>query len=116
MPSLPKHVRLLVVFSVAVCAACNPDLPERTPRVGPPGTEGHETVDLEPPAPLDAAPRVLRIHLQGPAALDFQPDGYIVARGELGPAHLRQLQRGELSKALSARLVPIMVWARDVGA
>jgi hypothetical protein len=108
---------LVFLVFVAGVLACAPDLPAPAGVASPPrapGDEGGIELTIDPPAPLDAVPPVLRLRLSfgaGPA-IDHQARIYVI-EGEVGPAHLRQIERDALSKALSARLVPALVWADE---
>jgi hypothetical protein len=76
------------------------------------GGAGALVVSVEPEAPLDAVPRVLRVHVRAPGGAEgLEPDGFVLVRGELGAAHLSQLARGAPSKALRERMVPALAWA-----
>jgi len=72
-------------------------------------------VELWPDAPLDAAPPVLRAHLHLPGIAADQVDlaRVLLLHGEIREAHLRQIVRGELSKALSERIVPSITWTEE---
>ncbi|MEZ4446789.1 MAG: lamin tail domain-containing protein [Polyangiaceae bacterium] len=67
-------------------------------------------VDSEPPAALDAAPRVLRLHLRPPVGSTIDAATVALVEGEVGSSQLGQLARGEVSMALQERLVPAQVW------
>ncbi len=71
-------------------------------------------VSLEPPSPLHAAPPVVRIHIEMTGMADdlppIGPDRFVLVAGEVGPAHLGQLARDEISGALSERIVPTLQW------
>ncbi|WP_437534720.1 lamin tail domain-containing protein [Sorangium sp. So ce726] len=79
--------------------------------VAGPADAGPE-LQIEPAAPLDAAPPVLRVRvlLPGAALGSVDPARALVVRGKLSAAHLRQIERGELSTALSERVVPSIAW------
>ncbi|WP_169796572.1 lamin tail domain-containing protein [Chondromyces crocatus] len=68
---------------------------------------------LHPEASTQAAPPVLRVHLQVPSRAEVDVERALLFEGELGPAHLRQITRGQLSKALSKRIVPALVWMEE---
>jgi hypothetical protein len=97
---------------LAVLCSGRPELPDRSREPVPEQLDGSAPIELEPAAPLDAAPPVLRIHLRLGAVATDQVDlsRITVVRGEVGPGHLRQIERGELSKALSKRVVPASLW------
>lgn len=92
--------------------ACSPDLPLPIKRSGaPPGSaDGGVSLAIEPPSPIDAAPPILRLRLAFDKAPPVDPARVYLFKDELGPSHLRQIERDELSKALSKRIVPALVW------
>lgn len=116
-PTIPRRspaIPRVLLLGPAVLLGCLPELP---PRRGPgadaaSGSPQAPTVELDPPAPLDAAPAVLRarLRLPGLAAAGVDLDRVVLVEGEIGEAHLRQIVRGEISKALSERLVPALAW------
>lgn len=97
----------LLLAPAFAALACNPDLPFP---VDVPGADGELSLTLDPPAPLDAAPPVLRLRVALAGAV-LDPARVVLVSGSLGPAHLRQLQRGEPSKALSKRIIPALIWS-----
>lgn len=112
----PRSSLSLALAGASLLASCAPDLPQPDPRPAAtpaPAAEAAPWVDLWPDAPLDAAPQVLRagLHLPGMAAAEVDLERVLLVQGEVRDAHLRQIVRGELSKALSERLVPALVWA-----
>ncbi|WP_437736228.1 lamin tail domain-containing protein [Sorangium sp. So ce1335] len=72
-------------------------------------------LQIDPAAPLDAAPPVLRlrVRLPGTAAGHVDPGRALVLRGKVGAAHLRQIEQGELSNALAERVVPSIAWLNE---
>jgi hypothetical protein len=107
-----RHISRLLA-ALAACA-CNPDL--ATPTSGCPDPAADEAsaleVTLEPGAPLDRAPTIMRVHVRGvEAAVD--PARLLLVEGEVGPSHLGQIARDEISSALSERIVPTLVWSHD---
>jgi hypothetical protein len=88
--------------------ACDPELPLPHAGAGAGGSAGGLAVSSEPPAPLDAAPRVLRLHLDGAGPLD--PAAVALVRGAVGPVQLHEIAVQHVSAALSARLVPALVF------
>lgn len=94
-----------------VVAGCRPDLP--LAGSNPLSTDGAPefVVRIEPDAPLDATPRVLRAHVQWPNPID--KERVFLIRGEVTDYHLRQIERDDLSKTLVERMVPAIVWAED---
>gem|GEM_PF-410550 len=102
---------------VSGAIACAPDLPVPTHRAGaPPGSSegGGVRLEIEPPAPIEAAPPILRLRLLFDAGPPVDPARVFLIEGEIGPAHVRQIERGTLSKALSARVVPALVWLDEM--
>lgn len=73
-------------------------------------------VELEPRGALDAAPRVLRARARVVPEGALDPDRLLLFQGEIGPAHLRQIARNEMSKALAERMVPALVFRDDAAA
>jgi hypothetical protein len=97
---------LSLLFLWLVCCA---------PPVFDPAIEGGADgpfVELQPAAPLDAAPAVMRIYIRGrpdgvqPAA----PEKAFLFEGEIRSAHLGQLERDEVSAALEERMVATLSW------
>jgi hypothetical protein len=72
------------------------------------------TVSVEPAAPLDAVPAVLRLRLDldggPPPPPDAEPTRFVLVAGEVGSAHLGQLARNEISAALEERALPAARW------
>lgn len=102
---------LTVVLLTSVVSACRPDL-------SVPGSEPLTAADppqflvqIEPDAPLDATPRVLRAHVQWPNPID--KERVFLIRGEVTDYHLRQIERDDLTKTLIERIVPAIAWAED---
>ncbi|WP_437969932.1 lamin tail domain-containing protein [Sorangium sp. So ce260] len=69
-------------------------------------------LQIEPEAPLDAAPPVLRLRVRLPGASleGVDPARALIIRGKISATHLRHIEQGELSKALSERVVPSIAW------
>ncbi|AUX21357.1 hypothetical protein SOCEGT47_018390 [Sorangium cellulosum] len=69
-------------------------------------------LQIEPAAPPDAAPPVLRlrVRLPGASAEAIDLDRVFVFHGKIGAVHLRQIEQDDLSKALSERVVPSIAW------
>lgn len=113
-----------LAFSLLACApalACAPDLPlpsrfTTTGELHDPEPETGPLFDIEPPSPADAAPPILRLRLPLDRVGPIDVDRVVLVRGQVGPAHLRQIERGALSKALSARVVPAIAWRDDAAA
>lgn len=92
-------------------AACQPSLPESGPTAA-----GRLEATAFPDAPLVAVPPVVRFRVEATSGASAPlVEEAALFEGELGPAHLRQIERGDVSKALSERAVPAMAWA-DRGA
>jgi hypothetical protein len=75
--------------------------------------EGGVRLEVEPAAPPDAVPPILRLRLLFDAGPPVDPARVFLIEGEVGPAHIRQIEKGALSKALSKRIVPALVWPDD---
>ncbi|WP_044985758.1 lamin tail domain-containing protein [Sorangium cellulosum] len=123
-PSCTPRARRALPLALAPLAAsalsCAPEL-AAPPRSPPPDEEDAELADpadagpelhIEPEAPLHAAPPVLRLRVRLPGASPegVDPARALVVRGKVGAAHLRQIEQGELSKALSERVIPSIAW------
>lgn len=99
------------IFGLGALAllGCAPGLPDAGTRQTSTAAEAAVlSVTVEPAAPLDAVPRALRVRLRARQALD--PAATALVRGEVGPAHLREIARGKISKALGERVVPAQAW------
>jgi hypothetical protein len=96
---------------------CRPELPMPSGLTGGSGAakRGME-LEIEPPAPLDAAPRVLRLRITLEAIPDASASDVVLVSGEVSDAHLRQLARDDVSKALSERLIPVIAWTDETAA
>ncbi|WP_437877775.1 lamin tail domain-containing protein [Sorangium sp. So ce513] len=119
-----RAVHLLPLALAPLAASplsCAPELaaPPRADDAEVTATAGHADqipeLQIEPAAPLDAAPPVLRlrVRLPGSAAGSVDPGRALVVRGKLGAAHRRQIEQGELSNALAKRVVPSIAWLND---
>jgi hypothetical protein len=71
-------------------------------------------VSLEPSAPLATAPAVLRVHLsfQG---FTFDSTRLFLVEGVIESRELDEITGGEVSAALSKRIVPILTWSEGDG-
>jgi len=104
---------LTVVLLTFLVCGCRPDLNLPVPSSKPlTSTDPLEfVVRIEPDAPLENAPRVLRAHVQWPNPID--KERVFLIRGEVSEYHLRQIARDDLTKTLTERIVPAIVWAED---
>lgn len=102
---------LTVVLLTFVVVGCRPDLPHPGSNALATDNAREFVVRLEPDASLDAAPRVLRAHVQWPNPID--KDRVFLIRGEVTDYHLKQIERDDLTKTLVERMVPAIVWAED---
>ena len=76
-----------------------------------PATEPHAR--LAPEAPFDDAPRVLRVEVVPSPGDTVDLSRLYFVRGHVGPAHLRQVENGEMSAALTERVLPAITFVRD---
>lgn len=104
----PTLTVVLLTFGVG---GCRPDLPLPSSNPLTTGEAPEFVVRVEPEAPLDAAPRVLRARVQWPDPID--KERVFLIRGEVTDYHLRQIEREDLTKTLEERIVPAIVWAED---
>ncbi|MBL8740168.1 MAG: hypothetical protein JNK04_03705, partial [Myxococcales bacterium] len=104
-----------LAIALGVLCACQPELPLPGGNHGSGGGNGDVTFAIEPEAPLDAAPRTLRMRFSGPGSRSIDPSSVVFVEGELGPYQLRDLEDGELSKKLTERLLTTTVFASDDG-
>lgn len=111
--SLPGLVRFLtpilaVVLLTLLSSGCRPELP--LPGSNPLGiSEPPEfVVKIEPDAPLEAVPRVFRARVSWPNAID--KERIFLIRGEVSDYHLRQVEKGDLTKTLQERVVSALIW------
>jgi hypothetical protein len=119
--STPAEARALRIPVPAVASllvglsACAPELPEQRRAPGTAEENAGPSVRLEPAASLDAAPSVLRVQVRLDAARSGQVDlaRILFLHGRVGPRHLLQIEEGEISKALSERVVPSIAWLDD---
>jgi hypothetical protein len=106
---------LALVALVLVLAACQPELPLGRRGGAASSTTGSAAeLQVEPEADVQAAPPILRLRVT--SASDADPAAFVLVRGAVGRAHVRQLASGEISKALRERLVPALTWAEGEGA
>src|SRR5262249_35220110 len=97
---------LLIAFVVGV-TACDPKL-------APPGgggtASGPSSLELaiEPSAPIDRAPRILRLHASLPTSADLTRVAIVL--GDVGAHRLRGLAPGDIPAALRDRMGEREVW------
>lgn len=114
-----KKWTVLVVGVALVLIGCEVRLPTPAELRAGQAAGGHGgdnpalSVRAEPEAPLEAVTTVLRIHIEAGSALD--PAKIALVRGAVGPNQLRDIGRGQPSKALSERFVPVVAWAEGAG-
>jgi len=71
-------------------------------------------VSVDPPAPIGAAPRVLRLGATlGGVTLD--PTRMVLVEGSVVTRELDEIKEQMISAALSKRLVPVLAWADGAG-
>jgi len=103
---------MILCFELVWLIACRADLPPPSGHLGSGGgAPGDISFSIEPEAPLDAAPRALRLRVGGPGALEIDPGSLVFVEGELGEYQLRDLEDGDLSKTLTERLLPLTAFA-----
>ncbi|AUX41055.1 hypothetical protein SOCE26_024600 [Sorangium cellulosum] len=120
-PRACRALLLALAPLVACPLGCAPELvdpphvEEGNDDLDAPADEAGVELQIEPPAPLDAAPPVLRlrIHLPDVSPEDVDLARVLVIRGKIGSAHVRQIEQGEPSKALSDRVVPSLAWLQE---
>lgn len=103
----PRELLTAAAGALAL-AACDPVLPTPAPSGEAGGSSGVIRVTPDPEAPLDAAPRVLRLRIEAPAALD--PGRIALIRGDVGPSQLRRIGEADPSEALAGRILPALTW------
>lgn len=96
---------------------CRPDFPMPGDSGGAAALGSAESVgpllEIEPVAPADAAPPVLRLKVSLGAEMDalvLDIDRIALFEGELGSGHLRQVEQNKISKTLAKRIVPALVF------
>lgn len=112
--SIPSAAIVAATLLVLVASACQPSLPSPSPADGTavsPATEPHAT--LEPDSPFEDAPRVLRVHVVPSPGDVVDLARLFFVRGHVGPAHVRQVENDDLSAALTERILPAVIFARD---
>jgi Lamin Tail Domain len=105
-----RNVSLVAVLTLVAACRVDPLIP---PAAGEGGAQAALVdVTCEPPAPLSAVPPVLRLHLAG-ASVD--PSRIALVSGHAGPSQLAEVRRGQISAALSERVVPAQIWSDPAG-
>jgi hypothetical protein len=113
-PLFPRTT--LVLSTCAAVLGCQPSLPSIGGGRGDPGAPPREPhVLLEPDTPLDAAPPVLRARVVPGEDAVADPSRVLFVRGHVGDAHVRQVEDGDLSQALTERILPVVTWPLDDG-
>lgn len=113
-PRLPRVAALVLTVLALSLGGCQPELP-----LGRRGGSASSTASalpelhLDPEADLQAAPPILRLRVA--LAGEADPAAFVLVRGEVSKAHVRQLASEEISKALRERLVPALSWAEGEG-
>lgn len=115
-PRLRRLARHLLVLSGCAALGCQPSLPwPPDHRAGPGEAPGEPHVLLEPDSPLEAAPPVLRARIVPGDDGAADPSRVLFVRGHVGDAHVRQVENGEVSQALTERILPAVAWAAGDG-
>jgi len=83
----------------------------KKPAAEEPPSVSADPVTVEPAASLTAAPAVLWIRVEKPV----DPARIALVRGRAGAAQVSQVRRGEISRVLQDRLVPVTIWSEDPG-
>lgn len=104
---------LAVVLLTLLSSGCRPELPAPGSNPLAVADPPEFVVRIEPDAPLDAAPRVLRARVFWPDSID--KDRVFLIRGEVSDYHLRQIEQGDLTKTLQERVIPALVWSEKNG-
>src|SRR5437870_7817506 len=83
----------------------------------PPGGNGGASatappleVEIAPPVPLDAAPRVLRLFVRAPDGAALDADRFHLLRGDVSDAEAKSAKAPPLPKTLATRAVPMVRW------
>jgi Lamin Tail Domain len=110
----------LLAALAAAAVGCDPQipLPESSLSSNPDGGAGGSSgtgggasivVSVEPAAPIDAAPRVLRLRAELPG-LTLDPTRFALVQGTLGPRQAREFYDGNVSATLSQQIVETLSW------
>jgi hypothetical protein len=115
LPGLVRHFppTLVVTLLTFLASGCRPELP--IPGSNPLAVSDPPefVVRIEPEASLEAVPRVMRARISWPNSID--QERIFLLRGELSDYHLRQIERGDLTKTLEERIVPALIWSENDG-
>jgi len=115
LPGLVRHLppTLVVTLLTFLASGCRPELP--IPGSNPLAVSDPPefVVRIEPEASLEAAPRVIRARISWPNSID--KERVFLLRGDVSDYHLRQIERGDLTKTLEARIVPALIWSENDG-
>ena len=100
----------LAAVSISACLSGSaPRYLSEKPAAEVPAAAVVDPVTVEPLAALTAAPAVLWIRVEEPV----DPARIALVHGHAGSAQVSQVRRGEISKALQALLVPVMIWSEE---
>lgn len=109
---------LLSTCALSTCAAalgCRPSLPLGDGRGDPADPPRDPHVLLEPESAPEAAPPVLRAHVFPAEDAVADASRVLFVRGHVGDGHVRQVEDGDVSQALSERILPALAWPMDDG-
>ncbi len=114
--SVPALAALALLTAAFTACLSRPSIPvpdpePEEPSDGPiwPRVPPRDPVSLIPAAPLDAAPPVIWIRVEGPV----DPARIVLVHGRAGSAQLGQVRRNEISRILRATLVPVVIWSEE---
>src|SRR5438046_2153138 len=100
-------MRFLLFVWVAIGLACDPGLGSSRDGGGP-APRASLDLAIEPSAPVDDAPPILRLHFDLPKNADLSL--VAVVRGDVGATRLRELASGDISASLRDRMIDAPVW------
>ena len=110
----PRPLPTFALCAFAAGLGCQPALPLPAGS-GPGETPGEPHALLEPDAPFDAAPRVVRVRIVPEEGGATDPSRLLFVRGHVGDGHVRQVEHADISEALAERALPAFVWSDDDG-